>query len=240
MRHDHERAHPSYPATRPAARPRLVGGPADRLGDVADMTVGDLTQDDSMAGDGAPGAGRRAAALRARRPVDGRLCLVRDHAAGAGAGHRLALLDTIGSPIRPSRPANRRDLMTAVRARASSRASPGGCCRSGPSVAAWTTRGSRRRDGYDRTGRPRHLSAPADGDHRPRRTAGPACRLSTARRWSCAGTRTRRRRSSCTRDRQPTIPNARLDILPECGHLSPLERPETVNAALRSWLVDED
>lgn len=35
------------------------------------------------------------------------------------------------------------------------------------------------------------------------------------------------------------IPNARLVIVPECGHLSPLERPETVNAALRSWLVDE-
>ncbi len=33
------------------------------------------------------------------------------------------------------------------------------------------------------------------------------------------------------------IPNARLVIVPECGHLSPLERPEAVNAALRSWLA---
>ena len=33
------------------------------------------------------------------------------------------------------------------------------------------------------------------------------------------------------------IPNARLVIVPECGHLSPLERPEAVNAALRTWLA---
>jgi pimeloyl-ACP methyl ester carboxylesterase len=33
------------------------------------------------------------------------------------------------------------------------------------------------------------------------------------------------------------IPNARLVIVPECGHLSPLERPEAVNAALRNWLA---
>ena len=33
------------------------------------------------------------------------------------------------------------------------------------------------------------------------------------------------------------IPNARLVVVPECGHLSPLERPEAVNAALRTWLA---
>jgi pimeloyl-ACP methyl ester carboxylesterase len=33
------------------------------------------------------------------------------------------------------------------------------------------------------------------------------------------------------------IPNARLVIVPECGHLSPLERPEAVNAAFRAWLA---
>jgi pimeloyl-ACP methyl ester carboxylesterase len=33
------------------------------------------------------------------------------------------------------------------------------------------------------------------------------------------------------------IPNARLVIVPECGHLSPLERPEAVNAAFRTWLA---
>lgn len=32
------------------------------------------------------------------------------------------------------------------------------------------------------------------------------------------------------------IPGARLVVVPECGHLSTLERPDAVNAALRAWL----
>ena len=34
------------------------------------------------------------------------------------------------------------------------------------------------------------------------------------------------------------IPNARLVVVPDCGHLSTLERPHAVNAALRSWLAE--
>lgn len=34
------------------------------------------------------------------------------------------------------------------------------------------------------------------------------------------------------------IADARLVIVPECGHLSTIERPEAVNAALRRWLAD--
>ena len=33
------------------------------------------------------------------------------------------------------------------------------------------------------------------------------------------------------------IPGARLTLLERCGHLSPLERPEAVTAALRGWLT---
>jgi pimeloyl-ACP methyl ester carboxylesterase len=33
------------------------------------------------------------------------------------------------------------------------------------------------------------------------------------------------------------IPGARLEVVPECGHLSTMERPEAVNAALRAWLA---
>jgi pimeloyl-ACP methyl ester carboxylesterase len=33
------------------------------------------------------------------------------------------------------------------------------------------------------------------------------------------------------------IPGAKLEIVPECGHLSTLERPEAVNHALRAWLA---
>lgn len=33
------------------------------------------------------------------------------------------------------------------------------------------------------------------------------------------------------------IPGAKLEIVPDCGHLSTMERPEAVNRALRSWLT---
>lgn len=34
------------------------------------------------------------------------------------------------------------------------------------------------------------------------------------------------------------IPGSRLVVVPDCGHLSTLERPEAVTAALRAWLTD--
>ena len=39
------------------------------------------------------------------------------------------------------------------------------------------------------------------------------------------------------RERAADIANARLVIVPECGHLSTLERPDTVNTELRRWLA---
>jgi pimeloyl-ACP methyl ester carboxylesterase len=33
------------------------------------------------------------------------------------------------------------------------------------------------------------------------------------------------------------IPGARLKIVPDCGHLSTMERPDAVNHALRAWLA---
>jgi pimeloyl-ACP methyl ester carboxylesterase len=33
------------------------------------------------------------------------------------------------------------------------------------------------------------------------------------------------------------IPGARLEIVPDCGHLSTMERPEAINRALRAWLA---
>lgn len=33
------------------------------------------------------------------------------------------------------------------------------------------------------------------------------------------------------------IPHAKLVVIPECGHLSTMERPEAVTAAMREWLV---
>ena len=34
------------------------------------------------------------------------------------------------------------------------------------------------------------------------------------------------------------IPGAKLSVVPDCGHLSTLERPDAVNAALADWLSD--
>jgi pimeloyl-ACP methyl ester carboxylesterase len=33
------------------------------------------------------------------------------------------------------------------------------------------------------------------------------------------------------------IPGAKLEIIPDCGHLSTMERPAAVNHALRAWLT---
>lgn len=33
------------------------------------------------------------------------------------------------------------------------------------------------------------------------------------------------------------IPGSRLCVVPDCGHMSPLEQPEAVSAALRQWLM---
>jgi pimeloyl-ACP methyl ester carboxylesterase len=35
-----------------------------------------------------------------------------------------------------------------------------------------------------------------------------------------------------------SIPNARLAIIEDCGHLSTLEQPEAVTALLRTWLEE--
>jgi len=34
------------------------------------------------------------------------------------------------------------------------------------------------------------------------------------------------------------IPGARLEIVPDCGHLATLEQPDAVNRAMRTWLID--
>jgi len=36
------------------------------------------------------------------------------------------------------------------------------------------------------------------------------------------------------------IPGADLVLLDECGHMSPLERPDSVTAAMQSWLTKVD
>ena len=42
----------------------------------------------------------------------------------------------------------------------------------------------------------------------------------------------------CHQEIAAAIPGARLIVIEDCGHLSPMERPEAVTAALRAWLGD--
>jgi len=46
-------------------------------------------------------------------------------------------------------------------------------------------------------------------------------------------------RTELHREIAADIPNARLVIIKECGHLSTMERPAEVNAELRRWLSEE-
>ncbi len=42
----------------------------------------------------------------------------------------------------------------------------------------------------------------------------------------------------CSEEMATAIPGAKLVTVEECGHLSTLERPDVVNAALREWLIN--
>ncbi|HWH48111.1 MAG TPA: alpha/beta fold hydrolase [Burkholderiales bacterium] len=44
----------------------------------------------------------------------------------------------------------------------------------------------------------------------------------------------------CSEEMAAQIPGAKLVVVEECGHLSTLERPAVVNAALRGWLVHRE
>lgn len=41
----------------------------------------------------------------------------------------------------------------------------------------------------------------------------------------------------CSREIAALVPAARLEIVPRCGHMLTMEKPEAVNAALRGWLA---
>ena len=79
--------------------------------------------------------------------------------------------------------------------------------------------------------------APAARHHEPRRQPGAARDASPARRWSCAAGRMRLTPLARHEEMAAGIKGARLEVIEDCGHLSTLERPAEVNAALRRWLA---
>jgi pimeloyl-ACP methyl ester carboxylesterase len=208
------------------------------LADIADMAVGDLTQDDSME-------------AMARRILDG--APPRFALAGLSMGGyvsfeimrqapervtRLALLDTSARPDTPEQTANRRNLMKlceqgqfkGVTRRLlpqwihPARVDEPGLADTVMSMTARVGRDSFLRQQTAIIGRP---------DSRPglSRIHCPTLVL--------CGHEDRATPVELHREIAADIPNARLTVVPECGHLSPLERPDAVNAALRGWLTSD-
>lgn len=208
------------------------------LADIADMTVGDLTQDDSMA-------------AMARRVLDG--APPRFALAGLSMGGyvsfeimrqapervaRLALLDTSARPDTPEQTANRRNLMK--------------MCEQGEFkgvtrrlLPQWIH--PSRVDDKDVADAVLSMTARVGRDTFLRQQSAIIGRADSRPGLShiqsptlvLCGHEDKAAPVELHREIATDISNARLVIVPECGHLSPLERPEAVNAALRIWLSGE-
>lgn len=208
------------------------------LADLADMSVGDLTRDDSMAGmarsvlAAAPPSFALAglsmggyAALEIMRQAPKRVT-------------RLALLDTSARPDTPEQTASRRALMQmcekgefkGVTRRLlpqwihPSRVDDKSVADVVLSMTARVGRDTFLRQQTAIIGRP---------DSRP-----DLSRIHCPTLVLC-GHEDRATPVELHREMAADIENARLVIVPECGHLSPLERPEAVNTAFRTWLTED-
>ena len=180
---------------------------------------------------------RRAAALCARRALDGRLHRSRDPAPGARAGRaarvarhqrarRYAGTDRSGASaqIELAQTARlRRDRRSAASALRASR--PARRC-SARSRACAHGGGHRRRG----------LRAPADGDHD---AAGFAADLAEIKcpTLVLVGDGDQLTPPKFAKEIAGGIAGAHLVVVPACGHLSTLEQPEAVNKALVEWMA---
>jgi pimeloyl-ACP methyl ester carboxylesterase len=205
------------------------------IADVAEMTVGDLTQDDSMA-------------AMARRILDG--APPRFALAGLSMGGyacfeimrqapervaRLALLDTSARPDTPEQTASRRNLMQmcergefkgVTRRLLPQWIHPSRVDDAAVADAVLTMTARVGRDTFLR----QQTAIIGRQDSRPGLSHIQCPTL------VLCGHEDKATPVELHREMAADIPNARLAVVPECGHLSPLERPEAVNAALRSWL----
>ena len=206
------------------------------LADIAEMTVGDLSKDDSMAG--------MARSVLAAAPP--RFALAGLSMGGYAAFEvmrqapervtRLALLDTSARPDTPAQTKERRAFI--------------GMCERGefkgvtPRLLPRWIHPSRVNDKAltetvmsmtARVGRDAFIRQQTAIMNRPDSRPG-LSRIDCPTLVLC-GHEDQATPVEVHREIAADISNARLVVVPECGHLSPLERPEAVNAALRAWLA---
>ena len=208
----------------------------EALADVADMTVGDLTRDDSMAG--------MAARVLAQAPE--RFALAGLSMGGYASFEilrrapervtRLALLDTSARPDTPEQSQRRRDLIALAE-----RGSFKGLT---PQLLPQWVHPERMKDPVF-VARVAAMTSRVGGDafvrgqtaimNRPDSRPGLA-RIRIPTLVLCG------RQDAATppdrhREIAADVPNATLVIVEDCGHLSTLEKPAEVGAALRAWLA---
>ncbi|MBL8700411.1 MAG: alpha/beta fold hydrolase [Alphaproteobacteria bacterium] len=208
----------------------------DGLNDVADIRIGDLTQTDSIA----------AMAARVLADAPERFALAGLSMGGYVAFEimrraparvtRLALLDTSARPDAPERLQQRRDLIRLAQTGEFRGVTPRLLPQwvhpenmKDPELVATVTAMTQRvgRDVFIRQqtaimGRP---------DSRPGLVQ---IRVPTL---VLCGRQDQATPVELAREIAADIPNARLEVIEQCGHLSTLEKPAAVNRALRQWLA---
>ena len=146
---------------------------------------------------------------------------------------KLALLDTSARPDTPEQSAGRKKFRSpwrrpAATARSSRLLMPR--YRASRSSARRGAHGDRAHDG--RGNRAGGLRAPAEGDHVARRIRGRCCRQIRCPTLVLVGDGDELTPPELAKEIAGGIAGSRLVVVPDCGHLSTIEQPEPVNAAL--------
>jgi Predicted hydrolases or acyltransferases (alpha/beta hydrolase superfamily) len=216
---------------------RLWTHQVEDLADVADVQVGDLTRDDSMA----------AMAERVLAVAPDRFALAGLSMGGyvaleimrraAGRVERLALLDTAARPDTPEQSQRRRDAVAIARL-------PGGFAKIMPAMLPNLVHPDHLP--LDRVGGLARDMALAVGPEAFARQQNAIIHRPDSRpglpRISCPTLVLVGRDDALTpldraEEMAALIPGAVLEEIEHCGHLSALEQPEQVSAALRRWLL---
>jgi pimeloyl-ACP methyl ester carboxylesterase len=208
----------------------------DALTDIADMTVGDLTKDDTMAD--------MARSVLAAAPP--RFALAGLSMGGYAAFEimrqapervtRLALLDTTARPDTPAQTEDRRAMINLSRQGHFKGVTPRLLQRwIHPSRLADKALTEAVMSMTERVGREAFVRQQIAIMGRPDSRSG-LSRIHCPTLVLC-GHEDKATPVEVHREIAADIPNARLVVVPESGHLPPLERPEAVNAAMRAWLT---